>query len=89
MIEAKGFDVGETLVDETRAWADWLGVPHLTFFAVLGGVIERRDHHRVFETFRPGFDEAERRAREAADVSDAFGQEVFYPDALPRLSALR
>ncbi len=29
------FDVGETLVDETRAWtswAEWLGVPALTFF---------------------------------------------------------
>ncbi len=30
MINAVVFDVGETLVDETReygTWADWLGVP--------------------------------------------------------------
>ena len=36
------FDVGETLVDETEswgAWADWLGVPRLTFFAALGAVL--------------------------------------------------
>jgi FMN phosphatase YigB (HAD superfamily) len=33
------FDLGETLADETRswaAWADWLGVPHFTFFALVG-----------------------------------------------------
>ena len=38
------FDVGETLLDETRiwgAWADWLGVTRLTFFAALGAVIAR------------------------------------------------
>jgi hypothetical protein len=31
-------DLGETLVDETAnstSWAQWLGVPPLTFFAVL------------------------------------------------------
>ena len=36
------FDVGETLVDETRqwgGWADWLAIPRLTFFGALGGVI--------------------------------------------------
>src|SRR2546421_90534 len=40
-IRAVFFDVGETLVDETRqwgAWADWLGIPRLTCFAVLGAV---------------------------------------------------
>ncbi len=38
-MKAVVFDVGETLVDETRywdEWADWLGVPRFTFFAVLG-----------------------------------------------------
>ncbi len=40
-VKAIFFDVGETLVDETRhwgQWADYLGVPKLTFFAALGGV---------------------------------------------------
>jgi FMN phosphatase YigB (HAD superfamily) len=51
MIRAVIFDVGETLVDETRAWgewADWLGVSRLAFFGALGSVIERGLHHRQF-----------------------------------------
>jgi hypothetical protein len=42
MINAALFDVGETLVDETReygTWADWLGVPRHTFSAVFGAVV--------------------------------------------------
>lgn len=93
-IRAVFVDVGETLVDETRqwgAWADWLGVPRLTFFAVLGGVIERGEHHRrAFEIVRPDFDlERERVARRAAGVPDALSPSDFYPDALPCLQALR
>ena len=60
------FDIGETLVDETRqwgSWADWLGIPRLTFFAALGGLIERGEHHRrVFELLRPGIDLMHERA---------------------------
>ena len=52
-MKAVVFDVGETLVDETRAWglyADRSGVSRLTFFAALGALIERRDDHRnVFQ----------------------------------------
>jgi FMN phosphatase YigB (HAD superfamily) len=43
------FDVGETLVDETRAWsehADAVGVTRLTLFAALGALIERGEDHR-------------------------------------------
>jgi len=88
------FDVGETLVDETRhwgEWADWLGVPKLTFFAAMGVVIERRWHHRrVFELVRPGLDvEAEHRRRAAAGWSYTLEPSDFYPDALPCLRALR
>lgn len=63
------FDVGETLVDETRqweGWARWLGVPPAWFFAALGAVIERgADHGEVFSLLgRPGVDLAgARRAR--------------------------
>jgi FMN phosphatase YigB (HAD superfamily) len=93
-IEVVFFDVGETLVDETRqwaTWADWLGIPQLTFFAVLGGVIERGEHHRrVFELLRPGIDlAAERAAQAAAGVFDGIDRVDFYPDALPCLHALR
>ena len=71
------FDVGETLVDETRqwgGWADWLGIPRLTFFAALGAVIERGQHHRrVFELVCPGMDLArEQAARAAAGHSEHF-----------------
>lgn len=43
------FDVGETLVDETRAWsqhANAVGVTRLTLFAALGALIERGEDHR-------------------------------------------
>jgi FMN phosphatase YigB (HAD superfamily) len=94
MLEAVFFDVGETLVNETRlwaAWADWLSVPHLTFFGVLGGVIERGEHHtRVFEIVRPGIDLArERAARRAAGDFESFDARDLYPDALPCLQAIR
>jgi HAD superfamily hydrolase (TIGR01509 family) len=42
------FDVGETLVDETRLWtsvADHCGVPVATLCGVLGGLIESGEHH--------------------------------------------
>ena len=48
-IEAVVFDIGETLVDETRHWAavaQYAGIPPLTLMGVLGGLIERREHHR-------------------------------------------
>ncbi len=89
------FDVGETVVDETRAWgewADWLGVPRLTFFGALGSAIERGLHHRsVFDELRPGIDlEAERALRQRAGPSpDRIGRADLYPDARPCLEALR
>jgi HAD superfamily hydrolase (TIGR01509 family) len=90
-IRAVVFDVGETLVDETRhwgEWADWLGVPRLTFFAALGAVIERGwHHHRVFELVRPGLDvEAEHRRRAAAGWTYHIEPSDLYPDALPCLA---
>ena len=48
-IRAVVFDIGETLVDETRFWssvARYAGVPEFTLHGVLGGLIERREHHR-------------------------------------------
>ena len=93
-VRAVVFDVGETLVDETRlwaAWADWLGVPALTLFGVLGGVIERGEHHRrAFQILRPGFDhDRESAARAAAGRATSVERRDFYPDAVPCLAALR
>lgn len=92
-VTAVFFDVGETLVDETEvwgAWADWLRVPRLTLFAVLGAVIARRGHHReIFDVFCPGHDLADLiRAREAELGPLGFTLADFYPDARACLEAL-
>ncbi|MBO4271766.1 HAD family hydrolase [Microbispora triticiradicis] len=93
-LEAVFFDVGETLVDETReygTWADWLGVPRHTFSAVFGAVIARGgDYRETFQHFQPGFDlhaERERRAREGQ--AETFGEENLYSDARSCLAELR
>lgn len=88
------FDVGETLVDETRQktiWADWLGVPLFTFMGLLGAAIERgEDHQQVYHQVRPGFDwKRERAAQIAAGIPWAIAAADLYPDALPCLEALR
>ncbi|GAB0105148.1 HAD family hydrolase [Nocardia sp. JMUB6875] len=94
MIGAVVFDVGETLVDETReygTWADWLGVPRHTFVSVFGAVIASgRDYRETFQIFQPGFDLAEQReARAQAGRPETYGEEDLYPDVRPALSQLR
>jgi FMN phosphatase YigB (HAD superfamily) len=94
VIKAVFFDVGETLVCEDgvwRAWADWYGVPPLTFFGALGAVIERREHHlSVFSAFDRGFDlAAAEAARAAAGRSYVLTALDLYPDAVPCLRALK
>ena len=87
-LRAVVFDVGETLVDETRAWsawADWLGIPRLTFLAVCGAVIAsgNPDHLEPFRIFRPDLDLGEElRKREAAGVGDRITADDLYPDAV-------
>lgn len=83
VVHAIVFDVGETLVDETRAWtavADEVGMTRLTLFAALGALIERgQDHRRVWDLLgvKPPINGG---AINAAD---------FYPDAVPCLEAAR
>src|ERR1700735_5237144 len=94
MIEAVVFDVGETLVDETReygTWADWLGVPRHTFSSVFGAVIALGgDYRDAFQYFRPGFNLADERARRAAHgQAEAFGENDLYPDVRPTLETMR
>jgi HAD superfamily hydrolase (TIGR01549 family) len=84
------FDVGETLLDETRvwsAWADVVGVPRLTFMAVLGAVIARGGAHReVFEAVGSPHWERHRDQLEAA--YGGFREDDLYPDVRPTLAAL-
>ncbi len=88
------FDVGETLIDETRlrdGWAAYLGADPAAFGAALEELIARDQHYRgVFERFRPGFDAAAAR-RERAARRDTHMLDVrdLYPDALPCLARLR
>jgi HAD superfamily hydrolase (TIGR01549 family) len=93
-IQAVVFDIGETLLDDSRefgAWADWLGVPRHTFSAVLGAVTaEGRNNAETFQYFRPGFDlAAERQCREDAGIGEQYSEEDLYPDVRPALSRLR
>jgi FMN phosphatase YigB (HAD superfamily) len=93
-IRAVWFDVGETLIDESReygTWADWLGVPRHTFSAVFGAVIARGgDYREVFQHFRPGFDLAiERQARLDAEMGEYLNGQDLYPDVRPCLQALK
>ncbi|HEX3960638.1 MAG TPA: HAD family hydrolase [Trebonia sp.] len=88
------FDVGETLLDDSRefgAWADWLGVPRHTFSAVLGAVTAAgRNNAETFGYFRPGFDlAAERQRREEAGAGEDYGEADLYTDVRPALTALR
>ncbi|SER92282.1 haloacid dehalogenase superfamily, subfamily IA, variant 1 with third motif having Dx(3-4)D or Dx(3-4)E [Actinokineospora terrae] len=88
------FDVGETLLDDSRewgAWADWVGVPRHTFSAVLGAVTaEGRNNVETFQYFKPGFDLArERRLREEAGIGESIQDSDLYADVRPGLAALR
>ena len=88
------FDVGETLLDDTRefgAWADWIGVPRHTFSAVLGAVTAAgQNNAETFQYFKPGFDLAtERERREQAGAGERYGEADLYPDVRSALAALR
>jgi HAD superfamily hydrolase (TIGR01549 family) len=97
MVRTVVFDVGETLIDESRIWLGWaarLGVPPLTFLGVLGGCAALALPHRdAFEMLRPGLDvEAEiaRWAQEDPDgLRNGFDADDLYPDVRPALTALR
>ena len=77
------FDVGETLVDESRLWADvakQVGVPPFTLCGVLGALIERgEDHSRVWEVLGV--------ARPESWVS--IERRDLYPDAFECVAAAR
>ena len=93
MIDAVVFDVGETLLDETRqhgAWADWLGVPRHTFSALFGAMVATgREFRDVFPHFKPDFDLAAERQRRAENGDlDTFTEADLYPDARACLAAL-
>lgn len=97
-IEWVDFDVGETLVDETRYWRQWadrLRLPEFTWFGILGGVIARGlDHREAFRVVDPSFDLVAALNRYEADGMFGPGErwwsaQDFYADVLPSLAQLR
>jgi FMN phosphatase YigB (HAD superfamily) len=93
-VRAVCFDVGETLIDETRHWLEWadfLGVPAMTLFTAIGVTMERgQSLRRVFEIFRPDIDISNvRKLRAAQGWLYDFTPQDLYPDAIPCLTALR
>lgn len=94
MIRSVVFDVGETLLDDSRefgAWADWIGVPRHTFSAILGAVTAAgMNNAETFQVLRPGFNLAEQRQRrEDAGVGERIEESDLYPDVRPALTALK
>jgi FMN phosphatase YigB (HAD superfamily) len=81
VVKAAVFDVGETLVDETRMWetaADVAGVPRFTLMGILGGLAARGERHsRVWEILG------------VAPPASTWDSGDFYADALPCLDELR
>jgi len=96
-VAAVSFDVGETLIDETRLWSRWadrLGVPRLTFLGVLGGVAALgRSHRDAFEIVQPGFDLDVELTRWAHDdpggLRENFDGDDLYPDVRECFAAMR
>jgi HAD superfamily hydrolase (TIGR01509 family) len=80
-VKAAVFDVGETLVDETRMWetaADVAGVPRFTLMGVLGGLAAHGERHSlVWEILG------------VAQPASTWDPRDFYADALPCLDELR
>jgi FMN phosphatase YigB (HAD superfamily) len=91
------FDVGETLIDETRIfarWADRFAIPHMAFFGTIGGVIASGG--TLTEGFRllvPGFDLAAESARwrteDPGGEREHFGERDLYPDVRPAFKTMR
>lgn len=91
------FDVGETLIDETRIfarWADRFAIPHMAFFGTIGGVIASGG--TLTDGFRllvPGFDLETESARWHAEAPDGerehFNESDLYPDVRSAFKAMR
>lgn len=97
VIKAVVFDIGETIIDESRIWCRWAGrlnVPPFTLLALVGGMIAQdRPFYDAFQLVRPGIDIDAEAAAWAADEPDGlrenFDADDLYPDARACLKALR
>ncbi len=96
-IAAVAFDVGETLIDESRIWTRWaerLGLTPLTMLGVLGAMAALdRPHMDAFHVLRPGIDVDAELSRWRADdpggLRENFDADDLYGDVRPCFAALR
>jgi FMN phosphatase YigB (HAD superfamily) len=93
-IEGVVFDVGYTLIDETRRWrewAEWLEVGAEELWVSMRSVIAEGVHHvEALRRLHPGFNlEEARAARRQAGRIDEFLEKDIYPDALPCVARLK
>jgi FMN phosphatase YigB (HAD superfamily) len=93
-IRAVFFDVGETLIDERRLYADYamrMGVTYEFFMERIERAMRAREPIKnVFAAVKPGFDfKAARAAREAEGKTFVIGPHDLYADAAPALKALK
>ena len=93
-IRAVFFDVGETLVDETRLYRDYamrMGVTYEYFLEKIEeGMALREPVRNVFARVKPGFDFAAARAqRDAEGKKFVIGPHDIYADAAHTLASLK
>lgn len=97
MIKAVVFDVGETLIDETRIWSRWadrLGVPRFAMLGAIGGMAATgRPLLDAFEILSPGIDVEAEQLIWADEEPDSlrvnFDGDDLYPDVRRALGELR
>src|SRR5690606_25460887 len=91
------FDVGETLIDETRIWLRWadrLGAPAGTVIGLLGAMVAmNRPLAEAFRLVRPGLEVEEEIAAWEREEPDSlrvhFDADDLYPDVRESMAALR
>jgi len=93
-IRAVCFDVGYTLLDETRRWdewAEWLKVKPEELWEQMWSVIAEGVHHvEALRRLSPDFNLDTARAQRArADRRDEYRQDDLYPDVSPCLARLK
>ncbi|MFF2556629.1 HAD family hydrolase [Nocardia sp. NPDC058058] len=97
MIKAVVFDVGETLIDETRIWSRWadrLGIPRFALLGVIGGMAATgRPLTDAFELLLPGVDLDREQVSWATDEPESlrnnFDADDLYPDVRRALGELK
>lgn len=94
MINGVVFDVGYTLIDETRRWREWalwLEVKPEELWLTMRAVIAEGVHHvEALKRLSPGFDlQAARVERKRLGKRDEFLAEDLYPDVSPCIARLK